>query len=217
MNNKHYDYVLFDLDGTLTDSGPGVMNGFEYAIGKMGRDVPPREQLARFVGPPLTESFGTILGYSPEDTKTAIDHYRVYYNELGGVKENSVYPGVTKLLADVRAMGKMLCIATSKSEKGTEFVLDYFDLAKYFDHVANANDKDRVHKIDVLRYAIEICGVDDLGKVVIVGDRKYDVEAANEVGIDSIGVLWGYGDEAELTAAGATYIAPTPEDVIRYL
>ena len=104
-----YTHILFDLDGTLTDSGPGIMNGFEYTLKKMGRDVGDRSELRKFVGPPLEESFGTILGFSPEDTVKAIATYREYYFQMGGVLENEVYPGVVKLLDDLKEMKLNLC------------------------------------------------------------------------------------------------------------
>lgn len=209
----NYKYILFDLDGTLTDSGPGIMNGFAYAISKMGGQVEDKAQYKRFVGPPLTESFG-ILGYSDEDIDKAITIYREYYNGMGGCFENAVYPGIEETLGKLRAAGKKLIVCTSKNAHGTKTVLEHFGLDKYFDFVATANDADRQHKIDVLRYALEQGGVTDLKSAVMVGDRMYDIEAAEEVGLDSIGVLYGYGSKEELTNAGATYLAEAAEDIV---
>ena len=210
---KIYDYVFFDLDGTLTDSGPGILNGFAYAIKEMGGEVPDREFLKRFVGPPLKHSFGAILGYSPEDTDKAIKIYRDYYHNKGGLLENTVYPGIEDLLADLTNAGKKLVVATSKNAFGTNKVLEHFGLIKYFDFVATSDDELRPEKIDVIRYALKECSVTDLSTVVMVGDRENDILAAKELGIDSIGVLYGYGDEKELTNAGAVYLAKKPEDV----
>ena len=210
---KSYDHILFDLDGTLTDSGPGIMNGFTYAIEKMGGQISDRNQLKAFIGPSLKDSFGKILGYSPEDTDRAIAFYREYYNGMGGVLENSVYPGIEQLLADLVSKGKKLIVATSKSEYGTNIVLEHFGLRKYFEFVATADDKDRPGKADVIRYAFDQCGITDSSKAVMVGDRENDITAAKEVGIDSIGVLYGYGDYEELTAAGATYLAESASDI----
>ena len=206
-------YILFELDGTLTDSGPGIMNAFAYAIKKMDGQVMDREQLRKFVGPPLKDSFGRVLGYSREDTEKAIRLYREYYNDMGGVFENKVYPGVVKMLSELKSEGKKLIVATSKGAHGTGIVLEHFDLEKYFDFVATWDDKNRQHKSDVIRYALEQCGITDLSQVVMVGDRENDILAANEVGIDSIGVLYGYGDKEELTTAGATYLAESADDV----
>ncbi len=210
---KPYSYILFDLDGTLTDSGPGIMNGFSYAIEKMGGKVPDISQLRRFVGPPLKDSFGRALGYSPEDTDKAIALYRYYYNTQGGVLENAVYPGVEQLLSDLKDRGKTLIVATSKSALGTNTVLTHFGLGKHFDFVATADDQSRPHKSDVIRYALEECRIADKSLAVMIGDRENDVTAANEVGIDSIGVLYGYGDKDELTSAGATYLAESVFDI----
>ncbi len=210
---KPYSYILFDLDGTLTDSGPGIMNGFAYAIREMGGQTAVREQLRSFVGPPLKVSFHEILGYSLEDTDRAVRLYREYYNNLGGVYENAVYPGVEQLLANLKAAGKKLIVATSKSAVATNTVLEHFGLRKYFDFVATADDRTRPRKSDVIRYALEQCGIPDSSQAVMVGDRENDISAANEVGIDSIGVLYGYGDREELTTAGATWLAANAYDV----
>ena len=207
-----YEYILFDLDGTLTDSGPGIMNGFAYAVEKMGGQVEDKSHFKRFVGPPLTVSFG-ILGYSGEDIDKAITIYREYYNNMGGCFENEVYPGIEDILTKLRAAGKKLIVATSKNAHGTKVVLEHFGLDKYFDFVSASNDTDRQRKIDVIRYALEQNGITDLKSAIMVGDRRYDIEASAEVGLDSIGVLYGYGSREELTNAGATYIAETTEDI----
>ncbi len=210
---KPYEYVLFDLDGTLTDSGPGIMNAFAYAIEKMGGLVPDREQLRKFVGPPLKDSFGRVLGYSPQDTDKAIGLYREYYNTMGGVLENKVYPGIEQLLANLSDEGKKLIVATAKTARGTNTVLDHFGLRKYFAYVATADDKDRPQKVAVIRYALDQCRIEDRTRVVMVGDRENDITAAKEVGIDSIGVLYGYGDKKELITAGATCLAESPSEI----
>ena len=212
-----YVYILFDLDGTLTDSGPGIMNGFAYAIQSMGGQVTDRDQLRKFVGPPLKDSFSGILGYSPEDTEKAIRFYREYYDNMGGVFENIVYPGIEQLLSDLKSAGKKLIVATSKSSQTTNRVLEHFDLKKYFDFVATADYKSRPHKPDVIRFVFEQCGITDRSHAVMVGDREYDISAANEAGIDSIGVLYGYGDEEELTSAGATYLAESASDIKTFI
>ena len=208
-----YDFIFFDLDGTLTDSGPGIMNGFAYAIRKMeGREADP-DDLRRFVGPPLKDSFEKGLGYTSEDAERAITFYREYYNGMGGRLENSVYPGIEELLSVLKAAGKKLIVATSKGIRGTEMVLEHFGLRKYFDFLAAANDTDRQRKSDVLRYAVDLCGVSDVRKAVMVGDRENDITAARSLRMDSIGVLYGYGDWQELTGAGATFLAASAEEV----
>lgn len=211
---KNYEVILFDLDGTLTDSGPGIVNGFEYAITKMGGTVEDRSSLRRFVGPPLEESFGKILGYSKEDTQKAITIYREYYFGKGGIFENEVYPGVEDMLKELKQTGKKLAVATSKVLKGTILVLEHFGLNQYFNFISATNDVTVVTKEDVIRQALEHYGIEDTNKVLMVGDRKYDIEAANKIGIDSVGVLWGYGGREELETSGATYIVESPEEVL---
>ena len=208
-----YKAVLFDLDGTLSDSGRGIINGFTYAIEKMGRQVPLKEQLQRFIGPSLHDSFGRVLGYSPEDTKKAVAIYREYYNELGGALENELYPGIEKLLSDLKAEGKRLIIATAKATRATNAVVEYFKFDQYFEFIAASDDLLRPRKADVIRYALAECGITDLSKTVMIGDRDNDILAAKELGIDSIGVLYGYGSREELTAAGATHLAENTDDL----
>ena len=210
-----YDYILFDLDGTLTDSGPGIMNGFEYALGKMGIDIPDRSSLRKFVGPPLGDSFEKTLGFSPEDAAKGIAFYREYYADKG-VYENDVYPGVFELLDKLKASGKKMIVATTKAELMANVVMDHFGLRKYFDLMVASNNTDRKNKIDVLKYAIENGGV-DIEKAVMIGDRFYDVTGASHFGIDSVGVLYGYGSRQELEDAGATYIAETVENLSEIL
>ena len=210
-----YEYILFDLDGTLTDSGPGIMNGFEYSLGKMGVEYPGRDYLKQFVGPPLGDSFEKTLGFSPEDAAKGIAFYREYYAEKG-VYENDVYPGIPELLEKLKASGKKLIVATTKAELMANVVMDHFGLRKYFDLMVASNNTDRKNKIDVLKYAIENGGV-DIEKAVMIGDRFYDVTGASHFGIDSVGVLYGYGSRQELVDAGATYIAKTVENLSEIL
>ena len=194
-----YEHILFDLDGTLTDSGPGIMNGFEYSLGKMGVDVPDRGFLKQFVGPPLSESFEKKLGFSPEDAARGIAYYKEYYAD-NGVYENDVYPGIKELLEQLKASGKKMIVATTKAELMANVVLDHFGLREYFDLLVATDFVERKDKIDVK-------------KAVMVGDRHYDITGAAHFGLDSVGVLFGYGSRQELEEAGATYIAETVADL----
>lgn len=212
---KDYTYVLFDLDGTLTDSGPGIMNGYEYALGKMGVEIPDRSFLRQFVGPPLGESWEKKLGFSPDDVQRGIALYREYYADKG-VYENEVYPGVKELLSDLKSSGKKMYIATTKAEPMAKVVAEHFGLLGFFDEVV-ASTAERKTKIDVLKYVTEECGITDISKAVMVGDRHYDITGARHFGLDSIGVLYGYGDRQELEEAGATYIAETVPDIRKYI
>ncbi|MCR4792251.1 MAG: HAD family hydrolase [Lachnospiraceae bacterium] len=213
---KDYEHILFDLDGTLTDSGPGIMNGFEYAMRKMGMDVPDRSSLRRFVGPPLGVSWEETLGFPPEEAQKGIAFYKEYYAEKG-VYENEVYSGVRELLSELRSHGKKLYVATTKAEPMVEVVMDHFGLRDFFSGIAASNNVDRINKIDVIKYILEECGVTDTEKAVMVGDRHYDITGAQHFGLDSIGVLYGYGNREEMEKAGATYIADTVGDIAKII
>lgn len=209
---KEYRYVLFDLDGTLTDPFEGITNSVRYALAK-ARITAENSELACFIGPPLKESFMKYYGFSDSEAEKMIETYREYFS-VDGMFENKVYGGIEQLLGSLCANGKTLVVATSKPEVFSKRILDYFGLTKYFTFIAGSNlDGTRVKKGEVISYALENAGITQKDAVIMVGDRHHDVDGANENGIDSIGVLYGYGNRAELEAAGATYIAETVEDL----
>ena len=204
---KSYDIILFDLDGTLTDPGVGITNSVAYALEKYHIQVEDRKQLYRFIGPPLHESFENDYGFSEEEAKTAVEYYREYFKEKG-MFENVVYECIPELLRDLKDRGKTLVVATSKPEIFAKQILEHFGLKEYFTYIAGANmDGTRTKKDEVIRYALKSCGISRVAGVVMVGDREHDIMGANKVGLDSIGVLFGYGSRQELTDAGATYIS----------
>ncbi len=206
---KHKQVILFDLDGTLTDPVIGITNGARKGLELFGIFEPDRSKLHKFIGPPLLESYQVFYGMTPEQAQQAVAAYRDYYG-VTGLFENEVYPGIPELLSDLRAAGKTLAVATSKPEAFSVRILERFDLAKYFHHIAGASfDASRATKSTVVRYALELCGYPDPGTVVMVGDRKHDVIGAKDNCLQSIGVLYGYGDRAEHEAAGADEIAET--------
>lgn len=208
-----YDMILFDLDGTLTDSGPGITNSVAYALKKYGIEVDDRRELFKFIGPPLKESFETYYGFSPEESERAVQYYREYYSDKG-LFENAVYEGIEELLKAIRESEKTAAVATSKPEKYARRILEHFGIAQYFTYIAGANmDGTRTKKEEVIAYVLERCGAFDRSKVLMVGDRKHDVLGAEKMGIDSLGVLFGYGDYEELKQAGARYIAEHVEDM----
>lgn len=209
-----YETIYFDLDGTLTDSGPGIMNAVAYALAAMGRPVPSRASMRRFIGPPLSYSFQAYEGMSPEDARRAVELYRVYYNDRGKF-ENTPYPGIDRLLEALRAKGKRLYVATSKPEGLSVEILEHFGLAGYFERIAGSTlDDSRSTKIQVLRYAIGMGGRE---RAVMVGDRHLDVEGAWENGLPCVGVVYGYGSRQELQEAGALALADTVEDLLHIL
>lgn len=203
---RNYDTILFDLDGTVTDSAPGVMNSFHYALSRFGIEPETHSELKKVVGPPLSYSFHTFYGV-PEDRVPEIMEYYLSYYLPKGIYENSVYPGMEELFQRLRAAGKRLVIASSKRQDGVETVMAHFGLAQYFDFLGGSDATvGRVEKADVLRHIIDTLPIADLKTAVLVGDRKYDVEGARPFGLDTVGVLHGYGTEEELRQAGAAYI-----------
>ena len=208
-----YEYILFDLDGTLTDSAIGITNSVKYALNKFGIEVVNGGELNRFVGPPLMDSFINYYGFSEEQAKTAVEYYREYYVEKG-IFENLVYDGCENMLQSLKDNGMKLIVATSKPEIFAKQILEYFDIAKYFTYIAGSNiDGTRVKKDEVIQYALESCNIKDLTKLIMIGDRVYDILGAKKVGINSIGVLYGYGDRNELENAGADFIVETVTEI----
>ena len=210
---KKYDVILFDLDGTLTDSSPGIMNSIVYALKKYNISVENTDDLRRFLGPPLHESFRDFYGFDDEKSMEAVGFYREYFSTKG-LLENEVYSGIREMLEDLKDNGKKLILATSKPQPFTDRIMEYFDLAKYFEFIAGSNmDGTRSKKAEVIAYALESCGITGKSNVVMVGDREHDIIGAKTVGIDSIGVEYGYGDYDEFSDAGATYIVKTVEEL----
>ena len=211
-----YKTILFDLDGTLTDPGLGITNSVAYALKKYGIEVEDRKSLYPFIGPPLHDSFMRYYGFSEEKAMEAIWCYREYFADKG-LFENEVYEGIKELLEKIKLSGRKTVLATSKPEEFAVRILEHFDLIKYFDIVAGASmDEKRNKKGDVIKYAMEKGGFTADGAVMI-GDREHDVLGAKENGIDSIGVLYGYGSRQELVSAGVTYIAENVTDIFELL
>lgn len=208
-----YQTILFDLDGTLTDSGPGITNAVAYALEKWGIYVEDRTTLNVFVGPPLKDSFTRYYQFSPEDCDKAVKYYREYYQDKG-LLENEVYPGIRELLKYLKDTGRTLVLATSKPEPFTRKIMEHFELDQYFDLIAGASmDEKRVEKADVIRYALSEGEFSDLTDAVMIGDRMYDILGAKENGLDSIGVLYGYGSREELESVNANQIVETVEEL----
>lgn len=209
-----YEYCFFDLDGTLTNPELGITNSFMYALNKYNISVSERTELHKVIGPPLIDSFQRFYNFSHKEAKVAVDYYREYYKDKG-IYENEVYLGIPQLLEQLQKNGKKIVLATSKPEHFAKIILDYFDLTKYFTFVAGANmDETRTKKDEVIEYALESCGITDMKKVIMIGDREYDVIGAGKFEIDSIGVLFGFGTIEELQTAGATYIVETVQQML---
>ncbi len=214
-----YDLILFDLDGTLTDPGEGITNSVAYALSKRGIAVSDRKELYKFIGPPLKDSFMEYYGFTETDAEAAVKAYREYFRDRG-IFENQVYDGARSLLMALKAHGRTVALATSKPEEFARRILVHFGLDSCFDLIAGATmDSSRSKKGDVIAYALDTLAAEqgspiDKTVAVMVGDRHQDIHGARENGLDSIGVLFGYGDRKELETAGATHIAERMEDIL---
>ena len=206
---KSYSTILFDLDGTLSDSSQGIINSIIYALEKYDVKDYDMPLLRKFLGPPLHESFEKFMGFDKEKSLQAVKLYREYFSSKG-LFENEIYGGVSNLLQNLKENGKALIVATSKPQLFTDRTMEHFNLAKYFDFIAGSNmDTTRSKKAEVIEYALSECNIKDKSKVVMIGDRAEDMIGAQTVGVDSIGVEYGYGTFDELKNAGATYIVKT--------
>jgi phosphoglycolate phosphatase len=205
--------IFFDLDGTLTDSGPGILNCAELALRHFGIPVPSREALRVFVGPPIRDTFRKF-GVPEAEIETAVEVFRGRYTTIGKF-ENTPYPGIRELLEALQAEGHRLYVATSKPEVTAKEILDKFDLSRYFERICGAAmDGSRDDKAQVIAYLLGGRAPED---VLMVGDTAYDVLGAKAHGIPTVGVAWGYGDTAQMLEAGAIRIVEKPEELLQYL
>ncbi len=211
-------YILFDLDGTLTDPGMGITNSVAYALDRFGITVTDRTTLYKFIGPPLIDSFMEYYGFTEDQAKEAVTVYREYFSTKGWA-ENTVYDGIENLLSALTEAGKILLVATSKPQVFAEKILSHFGLDKYFAVIRGvALQAPRGYsKADVIREALTKAGVTDISTAVMVGDRHHDIDGAKAVGISSIGVLYGYGDREEHEKAGADAIVESVDALKKVL
>ena len=214
---QKYKYILFDLDGTVTESGPGIMNAASIALKSFGIEEKDISKLRLFVGPPLDKSFMERYGFTKEDAWKAIAVFREYYNDRG-VFENSVYPGIEDMLKDLRSRGFITAIASSKPQPQVDKVLNHFHIAELFDTAVGCElDGTRSNKkeviAEVLRRLSALDSAYSRDKVIMVGDRCYDIEGAHAMSLPCIGVLYGYGSRQEHEDAGADFIADTVSDL----
>ena len=206
--------ILFDLDGTLTDSGDGIINCALRALEHYGLPLPSREEMRSFVGPPLTGSF-LRMGVPEDQVPEAIRIYRSHYM-VTGIHENKVYPGIRELLEALLSQGHKLYVATSKPEFMTNQILDGFDLSRYFTLICGASsDTYRNTKEAVIAYLLETSG--GLEDPVMIGDTVFDVQGAAVHGIPTIAVSWGYGEVEDMVAAGAIATARDTEELLHLL
>ena len=217
-----YHYILFDLDGTLTDPKPGITRCVQYALHKFGIEEPDLDKLEPFIGPPLLDSFQEFYGFEEEKGQQAIVYYRERFRTVG-LFENEVYPGIAQMLARLQEAGCHLAVASSKPEIFVKRSLEHFGLSSYFEVVVGSElDGRRARKEEVVEEALrQLLGEEALAQqslrpiedVVMVGDRKFDIQGAKRFGIVSIGVRYGYAGQGELEEAGADRIAATVEEL----
>ena len=207
------EFVFFDLDGTLTDPALGITNSLMYAMQKMGLPTASREELYKFIGPPLVDMMMQEFGFTKEKAMEGLALYREYFS-VKGLFENEVYGGIPELLASLQASGYKLVLATSKPEDYARQILDHFDLSKYFYFIGGSDMAEtRATKEAVIEYDLTSLGNPDPSTCIMIGDRKYDVIGARAYGIDCVGVLFGYGSREELADAKAAYIAETVDEL----
>lgn len=208
-----FDTILFDLDGTISDSGVGITRCVAYALSKFGIEVSDLTELNKFVGPPLSESFREFFGFSHTDALKAIEYYRERYSTIG-IYETERYEGVCDLISELHDAGKKVALATSKPTVYASKIIEEYGISDCFDVLLGCElDGRRGEKIEVMEECLQMLGVDDerKKKTVMVGDRHYDINGAQHCGIKSIGVTYGYAQGNELEDAGADYIVDSVE------
>lgn len=211
------EIILFDLDGTLTDPGPGITRSVQYSLRAFGIQVANTDELATFIGPPLRDSYKKYYAFTDEETEKAIEKYREYF-EQRGIFENTLYQGIAGLLKDQLQRGRTLAVATSKPTVYAQQILEHFAIAGCFAFVAGSElDGRRSQKSQVIRYALDHLGAATAGTAIMVGDREHDILGAKALEMESIGVLYGYGSQRELSQAGATHLARDVNELGRLL
>jgi phosphoglycolate phosphatase len=209
--------ILFDLDGTLTDSKPGITRCVQHALAEMGVIVDDLDVLTPFVGPPLRESFARYYGFDDEQSQRAIACYRERFARVG-LFENAVYPGVPELLDSLQGAGMTLAIASAKPAPFVEQILEHFALRSYFMVVAGASlDHTRATKDAVIAHALQELGPDPAHRLIMVGDREHDILGARSHGIETVAVGYGYGTREELTAAAPLSIVDSVPELGEWL
>jgi phosphoglycolate phosphatase len=203
--------IFFDLDGTLTDPMVGITGSIQFALERLGVDVPEANDLLWCIGPPLLENFQSLVGHdrAPE----AVAHYRERFSSVG-LYENTPYSGIHDALSTIRSAGIQLCVASSKPQIYVRQILEHFELIDYFSDVFGSElNGTRTNKSELLRYALSETGI-EAGDATMVGDRKHDIIGALDNGVSAIGVLYGYGSSEELTQAGANRFANAPSELV---
>lgn len=215
LNN--FDYLLWDLDGTLTASAPGIINCVKYALASFGMNETDEAKLNLFIGPPLTESFKKIYGFDDEKALKALKKYQERYTQKG-IYENSLFDGIAETLAGLKSKGKHLIVATAKPEMYMNPILKNYDIAKYFEFAGGADlESGRDSKVQVIEYVIKKCALEDevkADRVLMIGDRNNDIEGAHKNNLPCCACLWGYGNMEEFEKYHADFVIEKPQDLL---
>lgn len=218
-------YLLFDLDGTLTDPKLGITSCVQYALKFFGIEESDNNNLLSYIGPPLIESFQEYHGLTEEQAGTAVEKYRERFKDIG-IFENDLIDGIDEVLSELMKNGFVLALATSKPQEFAVRIMEHFDLSKYFTvEMGSGMNGERKYKADVIEAVIErlvkMYPNEDISSIkadsIMIGDRLHDIEGAKQCCIESIGVRFGYAKEGELEEAGADYIVSTPKELLELL
>ena len=200
------EIIAFDLDGTLTDPQEGITNCVKYALESVGVSETDYSRLLKFIGPPLVDSFMDLYGFGREDALVLVEKYRERFS-VQGIFENKLYPGVPRMLAELKSAGKVIALATSKPRVFADRIAEHYNIAKYFDILSGSElNSTNNYKHEVINSILERLNNPDKSRIVMVGDRRQDVDGAKKCGIASIGVRFGYAEQGELESAGADFI-----------
>lgn len=211
--NKKFKGVIFDIDGTLTDSGEGIIKSVKYALAAFGMEENDEKRLRSFIGPPLFDSFTNLYGVSRERANELIEKWRERFR-VKGIYENKLYDGIEELLKDLKDAEILIGVASAKPEVFALDVLRYFNILKYFDAVAGTSlENEDLDKSVLIGRALKKMNISDKKTAVMVGDRCYDIDGAKKAGVPSIGVLYGYGSKNEIESSGADYIADSVQEL----
>ena len=214
---RNFDFAFFDFDGTIANTQPGIFNCLRYAFDKIGMEQPPESQLIKMIGPPLSEGFEDVFGFRGKEVDLMIEKYRERYR-AGGMFECEPYENIENTFVKLKENGVRLSVASSKPLPFAKKILDKFGFSKYFDFFScPPMDAAHMTKTDLVSQAVELNGITDKSRAVMIGDRFYDIVGAKESGVPVIAVLYGFGDEKEFRKYGADYIAKTPEDITKII
>ena len=215
---SQFDFVIFDFDGTVADTGEGILKSLQYSFYAMGSDVPDMSDLKRFIGPPVYYSYTHFYGVSENEVEAYIRKYRERYKEKG-IYECKLYDGMRELILELKSRGVKTGIASSKPEHLIYSVADFLGVTDLFDAIAGVKSDNSRHstKRDIILEAMEKLGAADKERVLMVGDRCFDMEGAAAAGVKSCGALWGYGNKEEFMDYKADFIAEKPLDVLNLL